>query len=260
MIKFGLIGSPISHSKSPDLFKAAYGEGEFSYELIEAPTVEDAMQRFMDGEYRGINVTSPFKEKVFSYVASPDRISGLTQSANLLLKDDDYANNSVIHSYNTDYYGALRTVEEIAGKEKTGNVIVIGAGGAGKAAALAMADSGRKVFLANRSRERAEPFAETIGAEYCPLDDELIARIEESDLIIYSLSFLLEQLKEVDFSSKVVFEANYAHPQLCPERGVKSKRYIDGRYWLYNQAIPAFEIFTGKEVNALQMRRIIGID
>ena len=180
MAKFGLIGNPISHSKSPSLFAAAYGGKCGSYELIEADSCVSAMERFIDGEYRGINVTAPYKEQVLEYVTDPDRASCELGNVNLLLKDENHACNGRIYSYNTDYYGVKNTVKELlSGEYMTDAVVlpeikrvtVVGAGGAGKAAALAMADSGYKVCLVNRSPERAVAFANKIGAEYVRLED-----------------------------------------------------------------------------------------
>lgn len=269
MLKFGLIGNPIAHSKSPALFKAAYSSTEMEYSLIEGESVEIAIKKFLDGPYRGINVTSPFKDKVMEYVTNPDRITSLLGSANVLVKSGDPSKRGELLSYNTDYYGVLNTVRELLLKKevlpenirKNGirRVIVVGAGGAGKAAALAMCDAGYKVFLANRSAGKVEEYAKKIGAEYIPLDS-LCQYAESADMIIYSLSFLLEQLKEVDLSEKIIFEANYANASLSPDKGIVSGLYIDGRHWLFHQAVPAFLIFTGVEPNELEMRKIVGIE
>ena len=50
MARFGLIGNPIAHSKSPALFKAAYS-GEDSYELIEAESLEVSMDKFLNSDF-----------------------------------------------------------------------------------------------------------------------------------------------------------------------------------------------------------------
>ena len=106
MAKCGLIGNPISHSKSPALFAAAYGTGKHSYSLIEAPTCKEAMERFAAEGYTGTNVTSPFKDEVMEYVSLPDKISSLLGSANTIISA-----NGKLHSYNTDYYGVKNTLE-----------------------------------------------------------------------------------------------------------------------------------------------------
>ena len=276
MAKFSLIGNPISHSKSPALFKAAYGECGHTYTLLEAPTCREAISRFTGEGYTGSNVTSPFKDEIMDYISHPDRISSILGSANtILLKDGEF------HSWNTDYYGVQNTLlEHLAGESLTGTctnvaatsapglapslpgtdgnhlkALVIGAGGAGKAAALAVKDMGMEVFFANRSSHAAEPFAKKIGAEYVGLE-KIPLLLPQADIIIYNLSMAIPQLNGVCLEGKMVFEANYACPNLA-DKG--ASQYIDGRYWLYNQAIPAFRIFTSQEPCTAAMREVIGL-
>lgn len=270
MAKCGLIGNPISHSKSPALFKAAYGEGPHTYALIEAPTCKEAMERFTAEGFTGINITSPFKDEVMQYVSLPDRISSVLGSANTIISRE-----GKLHSYNTDYYGVRNTLEEFLAKgggqgravcstaagtasASIGNgltAIVVGAGGAGKAAALAVKDMGMQVYFANRSSHAAAPFAEKSGAEYIPLE-KIPLVLPQADIIVYNLSMEIEPLKGVSLEGKVVFEANYAHPNLANSG---ADTYISGRYWLYNQAIPAFRLFTGEEPSTPAMRKVMGL-
>lgn len=270
MAKFGLFGSPISHSKSPALFSAGYGDSLHTYSLFETATADEAIELFRSSDILGANVTSPFKDKVMEYVTLPDRISSLLGSANVLIKDYSGADGKLqIRSYNTDYYGVKNTIGEFLSKKELlpealqskgiSKVAVVGAGGAGKAAALAMCDAGYRVFLVNRSAGKVADFAELAGAEYVPLQEsaEVLA---QADIIIYSLSFLAPQLEGLDLSGKIIFEANYANASLSPEKGVSSALYIDGRYWLFHQAVPAFELFTGCTPNVLEMRKVMGIE
>ncbi|MBQ2133365.1 MAG: hypothetical protein II202_04670, partial [Bacteroidales bacterium] len=90
---------------------------------------------------------------------------------------------------------------------------------------------------------------------YVPLD-KIPLLLPQTDIIVYNLSMEIEPLRGVSLQGKIVFEANYAHPNLaCKE----SKIYIDGRYWLYNQAIPAFRLFTGEEPDATAMAQVLGL-
>ena len=263
MAKFSLIGNPISHSKSPALFKAAYGECEHTYTLLEAPTCKEAISRFTQEGFTGTNVTSPFKDDVMEYISLPDRISSILGSANTVINKD-----GKLYSYNTDYYGVQNTlVEHLAQGKEEGmqavhhangaplKALVIGAGGAGKAAALAVKDMGMEVWYANRSSHAAKPFAEKIGAEYVELD-KIPLILEQTDLIVYNLSMLIPQLEGASLKDKTVFEANYAHPNLA-DKG--ASKYIDGRYWLYNQAIPAFRLFTSQEPCTSAMKEVMGL-
>ena len=263
MAKFSLIGNPISHSKSPALFKAAYGECEHTYTLLEAPTCKEAISRFTQEGFTGTNVTSPFKDDVMEYISLPDRISSILGSANTVINKD-----GKLYSYNTDYYGVQNTlVEHLAQGKKEGmqavhhangaplKALVIGAGGAGKAAALAVKNMGMEVWFANRSSHAAKPFAEKIGAEYVSLE-KIPLLLEQTDLIVYNLSMLIPQLEGTSLDGKTVFEANYAHPNLA-NKGAGN--YIDGRYWLYNQAIPAFRLFTSQEPCTSAMKEVMGL-
>ena len=277
MAKCGLIGNPISHSKSPALFAAAYGTGKHSYSLIEAPTCKEAMERFAAEGFTGTNVTSPFKDEVMEHVSLPDKISSLLGSANTII-----STNGKLSSYNTDYYGVKNTLEAFL--PTAGNTdapfcatrgtlpqlghtdspfcapevltaLVVGAGGAGKAAALAVKDMGMQVYFANRSSHAAKPFAEKTGAEYIPLDD-IPLLLPKTHIIVYNLSMEIDPLKDISLEGKIVFEANYAHPNLN-NKGAHT--YIDGRYWLYNQAIPAFRLFTGEEPCTTAMAGVMGL-
>ena len=268
MARFGLIGNPISHSKSPSLFAAAYHGGD-SYELIEAPSFEESLQKFTDGDYRGINITSPYKDLIMNHVSCPDRVSSLLGSANVVIKGGRREDGTYeLFSYNTDYFGVKNTVQEfiqnnpqhrcIAGNTLQ-NAMVVGAGGAGKAAALAMKDLGYNVFLVNRSAGKVAEYAAKIGAEYVSLD-KISECAEKSDIIVYALSFMVDGLKGVDLSGKIILEANYARPVLAPQCGVESGCYLEGRLWLYHQAVPAFELFVGKTPDLAAMRKIMGIE
>lgn len=270
MAKCGLIGNPISHSKSPALFKAAYGEGLHTYCLIEAPTCREAMELFTREGFTGINITSPFKDEVMQYVSLPDSISSTLGSANTIISRE-----GKLHSYNTDYYGVRNTLEEFLAKDGEKGIcgvdphcsisvgkkkecltaIVVGAGGAGKAAALAVKDMGMQVYFANRSSHAAAPFAEKIGTEYIPLE-KIPLVLPQADIIVYNLSMEIEPLRGVSLEGKIIFEANYAHPNL---RNSGASNYIDGRYWLYNQAIPAFRLFTGEEPFTPAMKGVMGL-
>lgn len=248
MKHFALIGNPISHSKSPALFKAAYGTTKYSYTLIEKPTCKEAMEEFLNGEYTGINVTSPFKDQVMQYVTHPDRISSLLGSANIIIKEG----NDIL-SYNSDYYGVYNTIKPYI--TATTNALVIGAGGAGKAAALAAQDLGCTTYLANRSRDNAYNYATRIGATYITLD-EIPNVINNINIIIYSLSVKIPQLENTSLKEIIFFEANYAHANY---NNYNVKHYIEGREWLYNQAIPAFKLFTKEEPECNNMKRAIGL-
>ena len=133
MEKFGLIGHPIAHSESPAVFAAAYG-GRWPYDLIEGEDFELSWKRFLD-EYRAINITAPFKELAFRKLLECGVVDESVRSigaVNIAVKEAD----GLVHGYNSDYLGVRLLLEERGfGEGKT--VLVVGFGGAGKAAAAA---------------------------------------------------------------------------------------------------------------------------
>ena len=267
-MKFGLIGHPIAHSLSPALFKAGY-DGRYPYDLIETPDFEEAYQIFLN-EYDGINVTAPFKELAVQkadILSEECRIIGAT---NLLVKTTEG-----IKAYNSDYLGvrlwlsgAVQGLESVlppwpqgAGSTKwegffptpephrKARVLIIGMGGAGKAAAAAAESLGMETILMNRTRysEYIKPLSH-FREEFC-----------KADIVIYNLPIRiaeLDSLTEEDFcpgKPKHILEANYRNPSFDKSLIQKMKAtnpglsYTEGRTWLLLQAVTGYELFTGEK-------------
>ena len=249
-MKFGLIGHPIEHSLSPALFKAGY-DGMYPYDLIITEDFEEAYRRFLEG-YDGINVTAPFKElalKKADIVSEECRLVGAT---NLLVKTPQG-----ITAYNSDFRGLVAMFRGLKGDEKT--VLIVGAGGAGKAAKAASEAMGYETTVINRT-------------QYNPEIKPLSAFREEfrkADIVIYNLPVRIteiDMLTEADLcpgKEKVILEANYRNPSFdngSIQRMVTMNpliRYIDGREWLLQQAVTGYELFTGKAPDCEGMKAVI---
>ena len=221
MDKFGLIGYPVSHSPSPELFKAAYG-GRWEYDIIENPEFEICWQRFLD-EYKGINITIPFKEKAMQRVDVIHPECALVGATNLVVKT-----NRGLEAHNSDILAVSHILKErFSGG---GKVLVAGDGGAGKAAAAAAKSLGMETIVCNRSAR----------AGLRPLD-ELPALASEADILIYTLPCSVAGLK--DIKCPCVLEANYDRPALAWNPNVGD--YIPGIVWLRLQAMLGYEFLTG---------------
>ena len=159
MKKFALIGNPISHSKSPALFHAAYPNEPniepMFYDLIEKETIEESVERLRQGGYIASNVTAPYKEEAMRYVTAPSNVCKLLQAGNLLLFKEEGT-----YGFNTDYLAVRRLLQDAKTAKKFTLqdpvvVLVVGCGGAGKAAALAAKDEGLNTLITNRGEEKA---------------------------------------------------------------------------------------------------------
>lgn len=252
--RFGLIGHPIAHSLSPALFKAGY-EGRYPYELIEGEDFEESYRKFLE-EYDGINVTAPFKELAFAKadILSPE--CEAVGATNLLVKTP-----LGVKAFNSDFLGVRMWLEEVAAEVLTEkiSVLIVGLGGAGKAAAAAAESLGMKVVRMNR----------TVRDEKTrPLDD-FKECFREADIIIYNIPTAIQALNELtdkDFTPgkpKFILEANYKDPSFGKEILAKMQtanplaRYTGGKTWLLYQAVTGYEIFTGEKPDLAGMYDVL---
>lgn len=248
-MRFALIGTPISHSLSPELFRAAYPGSAHTYELLETNTIEEAMRLFLEGGFNGVNVTAPYKEGVLKYADKIDLLVELIGASNLLIND-----NGVISAFNTDFYGVQ---ESIRGYVSHGEkALVLGCGGAGKAAALAAKSAGCEVTIINRSPDKARDFSIKAGLGFNTINflkDEVMS----CDLFINTISEPIEVLKTIDYSGKKILEANYRSPHLSFTEKKSGATYISGKSWLLYQAVQSFLLFTTTQPNLESMRFMI---
>lgn len=242
MKRFGLIGHPIAHSLSPALFKAGF-DGRYPYDLIETENFEEAYERFLRN-YDGINVTAPFKESAARKAEILSEECRQIGAANILIKTPDG-----IKAYNSDYLGVRQWLSEVADELNIRpTILIVGLGGAGKAAAAAAHNLGYDIILMNRDISKAEVMAAKMGGqedgsniiEVRPLTD-FTECFRDTDIIIYNIPTAIPQLAELtaeDFRGitagndtamlevcrkadtetagaccpKVILEANYKNP------------------------------------------------
>lgn len=284
-MKFGLIGHPIAHSQSPALFRKAY-DGKYEYDLIEGIYFEESYRKFLKG-YHAINITAPFKEQAYEKAEVVSGPAALIGAANILVKSDD----GVI-CHNSDFTGIILCVAEslypgiteefyatfadkahvkihqftrdmLKAEGKVKEALIVGCGGAGKAAAVAAAELGYSVTIMNRSADKVEKFSRGLP-EYKFQSAGLESfkeKLKESDLVIYALPAALdciEDLQRSDFKEgQIILEANYKDPAfkgLTIARMMDAKaKYIPGKLWLINQAISGYALMTGEapDVKAL---------
>lgn len=258
-MKFGLIGHPIAHSLSPALFKAGYGD-RYPYELIETPDFEEAYQRFLNG-YDGINVTAPFKELAYAKADIISEECGLIGATNLLIKTPEG-----IAAYNSDFRGLFHWLNSTISTQS--KILIVGLGGAGKAAAVAAWKTGLEVILMNRDITKSEDMACRLGSrtKVKPLSD-FAECFQEADIIIYNLPVRLPEIdnlsKLASSEKKHLLEANYKNPSFDKTtlENIRSNgtdiEYHNGLTWLLLQALTGYELFTGEKPDLSQMTKQI---
>lgn len=220
-MKFALIGHPVAGSLSPVLFSAAYG-GRHGYELVDG-SFEVCWSRFMQ-EYDGVNVTAPYKQDAFARCQWLSHDALQTGAVNLVVRGG-------FRGYNTDVAGVLHALRGV----EASRVLVVGTGGAARAAIAASLQLGCQVSVWGRSKEKVAALERQFG---------LAARVDNPDLLIYTLPGSAPVPAGLPFGAAVVLEAEYRTPQL---RTVPCKRYIHGLEWLLGQAAAGYSLFTGEE-------------
>ena len=153
--KYGIIGKPIKHSLSPVLHKYWFKKYSINadYEIIEADDKElpKIIKKIKQGDYAGINVTLPFKQKIINYIDKTVNDAELTGSVNTVLLN----NNKILIGENTDVYGLqaayLKEIENNFNKK----ALVIGAGGVSPSVILSIKKSGiTNISITNRTDEK----------------------------------------------------------------------------------------------------------
>ena len=248
MKKFGLIGHPIAHSLSPALFKAAY-DGKYAYDLIEGEDFETSYRRFIE-EYDAINVTAPFKEAAFAKADILSEECASTGATNLLVKTPEG-----IKAYNSDFLGVRMWLSEVTEDLKGVKILIVGLGGAGKAAAAAAESLGMDVIRMNRTVRDSQTH---------PLDD-FRKCFRKANIIIYNIPAAIPELKELtdsDFNEdkpKLILEANYKDPALreTMESFGSKAVYTGGETWLLYQAMTGYKILTGEKPDLTKMSDVL---
>lgn len=244
MKRFGLIGNPVAGSLSPRLFAAAY-DGRYPYDLIEGPDFEQSWQLFLD-KYHGINVTAPFKQLAYGKVDILSETARLSGAVNLVVKTPEG-----LAGYNTDVDGVRLSLQE-AGVQPQ-EALVLGAGGAGRAAAVAALQLGCRVTLINRTEARAQELAGRLGCAWRPFED-LSLVLNYATLLLYTLPVRIEALNQAGLFGHTVLEADYRHPTLT---GIPGCRYVSGRRWLLHQAVAGYALFTGEPPKTEAMAEVL---
>lgn len=248
----GVLGFPVGHSRSPAMMNAAFRELGLDWRYLRLPLpperFEQAVRALPGSGYRGANVTIPYK------VAAHDLADELSDSARAIgaVNTLTFGDGGGISGDNTDAGGLLDAI----GEPVSGAALVLGAGGAARAAAWALAQAGAEVTVWSRTPERASELAADLGVGHSerPSPSELLVNATSVGL---HAGDTLEGLPLVD--ARVVVDLVYG-AQVTPvvrwaeERG---SRVVDGLEVLVRQGARSLALWTGAEPPVEVMRRAV---
>jgi shikimate dehydrogenase len=237
-----VIGDPVAHSKSPLIHKfwlEKLGiEGDYRATRVAADELPAYLEsRRLDRDWRGCNVTMPHKERIMPLLDTATRDARRIGAVNTVRKGKD----GRLHGRNTDLHGICRSLDHLI--EPDGPVVLIGAGGAARAAARALEANGAgEVTVINRSIERGQKLLRDFHLAGRATSDTVIppARLVINAAPPYA-RFSLDSLR----AGAVLFDMVYDPPEGVILDGAASRglRVVDGLAMLTHQASEAFSVF-----------------
>jgi shikimate dehydrogenase len=254
MKRVGLIGWPVSHSVSPAIHNAAFaalGMSDWAYDL--QPVPPDVLRGSLkalkeEGGYIGVNVTVPHKQTVMPFV-KPDAMALAVGAANTIDFRDDTATN-------TDVYGFLNDLRANDINPDGMNVIVIGAGGAARAALYALASTEAKIKVVNRTLDKAVAMIQALGVSASAAKWEAVKPNDVQLIINCTVVGMFpkndESAWDMDISfpqGAIVYDMVYrpAKTRLMELAEANGGRAVGGLGMLVRQAARAFKRWTTVE-------------
>lgn len=264
--KAAVVGWPIQHSLSPVLhghWLKEYGiDGAYEKIAIEPGRFETAIRDLQDRGYRGVNVTVPFKEDAFALATEARQAAQMARAANLLIFKPD----GTIGADNTDATGLFdslqATLEPLFADGK--KIVVLGAGGAARAAVLGLQIFGHaaSICVVNRTKARADSLIAQMGGLHPPTIlqatsfDEWRDAAQDAALVINTTSAGMKDNPPLDLdlaalpASAAVCDIVY-NPLMTPllkDAQARGHKIVDGLGMLMHQAAPSFQAFFYDEM------------
>jgi shikimate dehydrogenase len=259
--RFAVIGDPIAHSASPRLFRwLADRLGlALTYEAVRVPSgsLASVLEEARGGRWDGLSVTIPHKRDALVLADRPDPRATRTGAANCLVRAAD----GRLVAHNTDVEGVTAALAS-HGRSLTGSaVLLLGAGGAARAGALAAREAGAaRLWIANRRPKRALELASAFDGEALPLTvDALGPVLPQTDLVLQATPVGLDASEDsplppgcVLHDRLTVMDMVYRplRTRLLRDAEAAGARNIDGLWMLVFQGLAALRLWTGIEPGA----------
>jgi len=266
----GIVGRPVGRSLSPRLHNRFYAEhgvpalflpfhaetfGDFWIDLVESGSLD-----VLGFRLSGLSVTAPFKEIAQAVAGASSPLADRVGSANTLVR-----HSGVWEAESTDPEGVCGPIRELGVELDARPVAVLGAGGAGRAAAFGLARLGARVTLLNRGVERGRRVAAELGVDFRPL-----AEFDPGDYAVLVNATPLGGTEESELpfepgglpAETVVIDMAYLPDRptaLVRAAAAAGCRAVDGREVLLHQAVPQVLLMTGQRLPLAFGRGVLGL-
>ena len=256
---YGVAGDPVAHSLSPAMLNAAFRRENVNavYLALHAKTMEDLMDCVQDIPIAGLSITMPYKEQILKQLDKSDPWTAKVGACNTLVRSQD----GNLYGFNTDVNGVVRPLE-IRIRLQGIKVLVLGAGGAARAAVFGLKERGAEVFILSRTAAAAQKLAKQARAK--AINRTMLKKLE-FDVIINATPAGMEgnrdplPLSEQEMKAKYFFEMVYtpAETKMMKMARARGIHVIPGAEMFVQQGARQFEIWTGKPAPLSEMQRVV---
>ena len=256
---YGVIGNPIHHSLSPLMQNAAFEERRMNAVCVPflVRDLRDFIGAVAEFGLLGFSVTIPHKQAILKYLDDCDPLAAAIGAVNTVV----VRGGGKLFGYNTDYVGVLWALESrmsLAGS----SVLIVGAGGAARAVAFALARAGAVVRVCARRPAKAKELARAVGGEAIARSE---LRGEFFDAIVNATPVGMypntnqSPLESSELNCRLVFDSIYRPRrtkllQLAERRGIET---VSGLEMFVAQGMAQWEIWTGERAPEGVMRRVV---
>ena len=256
---YGVIGNPVGHSLSPRMHNAGFEASGMNavYLPFNVPNLGDFLGVVRSFGLEGFSVTLPHKRRIIKYIHRCDPIAAAIGAVNTVVVGP----GGNLSGYNTDYLGIQRALENrmVLAKSRT---LILGAGGAARAAAFALTQAGAGVRICARRAGEARKLAHLVKGQAVPRS---ALRREDFDLIVNATPVGMHPhedgspLAVEELNARFVFDLIYRPRttrlmQLAAKRGIET---ISGVEMFVAQGLAQWEIWTGCKAPVKAMRQAV---
>jgi 3-dehydroquinate dehydratase / shikimate dehydrogenase len=256
---YGVAGDPVGHSLSPAIMNAAFRRENVNavYLALHAKTLKDLLSCVREIPIHGLSITMPYKEAILPYLDNTDSHTAKIGACNTVVRAQD----GKLYGFNTDTSGVVRPLERRLTTLQDAKILVLGAGGAARAAVFGLKERGAEVYILNRHAAAAQKLARRAHARSIKRAD---LKKLAFDVIINATPVGMGHsretpLQEKEINARYVFDMIYDPVEtpllrLAKQRGAQ---IIPGIEMFVHQAARQFEIWTGKPAPQDDMLQVV---
>ncbi|MBZ5531650.1 MAG: shikimate dehydrogenase [Acidobacteriia bacterium] len=256
---YGVVGDPVAHSLSPVMLNTAFRRENVNavYLALHAKTLDDLMTCVRDIPIAGFSVTMPYKEEIIKHLDKTDPLTTKIGACNTVVRAQD----GKLYGFNTDVTGVVRPLETRI-RLQGAKILVLGAGGAARAAVFGLKERGADVYILNRTAGPAQNLAKQARAK--AINRTMLKKME-FEVIINATPVGMEgnrdplPISEAEFKARYFFEMVYtpSETKMVKLARAKGMHVILGAETFVQQGARQFEIWSGKPAPVAEMQRVV---